>query len=124
MPKPKKILIDTENKLVQINWQDEHESVYHFTYLRRACPCAQCQPWKEGNAKFGDFPESVLTAIGDLTAASDVSQVGGYGIQFNWTDGHTFGIYSWDYLRDVCPCDHDAEQRRHSHLIPDIPFES
>jgi DUF971 family protein len=114
MPKPQKILVDTENKLVQINWQDDHESVYNLTYLRRACPCAECQPWKEGVGTPGESPESVLKAVGDLKAVSDVSAVGGYAIQFNWADGHSYGIYNWDYLRDLCPCDEDTAKRRQS----------
>lgn len=114
MPKPQKILVDIENKLLQINWPDGHESVYNLTYLRRACPCVECQPWKEGIGKPGEFPESVLKAIGDLNAVSDVTTVGGYAIQFNWTDRHTSGIYSWDYLREICPCDADTARRRQS----------
>jgi DUF971 family protein len=117
MPKPQKILVDPENKLVQINWQDDHESVYNLTYLRRACPCAECQPWKEGVGKPGESPESVLKAVGDLKAVSDVSAVGGYAIQFNWADGHSYGIYNWDYLRDLCPCDEDTAKRRQSPVL-------
>jgi DUF971 family protein len=30
--------------------------------------------------------------------------VGRYALQFNWQDGHTAGIYSWEYLRRVCQC--------------------
>jgi DUF971 family protein len=30
--------------------------------------------------------------------------VGRYAIQFNWQDGHSGGIYSWDYLRRSCQC--------------------
>jgi DUF971 family protein len=30
--------------------------------------------------------------------------VGRYAIQFNWQDGHSGGIYSWDYLRRACQC--------------------
>jgi DUF971 family protein len=30
--------------------------------------------------------------------------VGRYAIQFNWQDGHSGGIYSWDYLRRHCQC--------------------
>ncbi len=112
MPKPQKILVDVENKLVQINWQDGHESVYNMTYLRRACPCAECQPWKEGVGKAGESPESALKAVGELKQVSDVSAVGGYAIQFQWADGHSAGIYSWDYLRDLCPCDEDTAKRR------------
>ena len=30
--------------------------------------------------------------------------VGRYALQFNWQDGHSGGIYSWEYLRRVCQC--------------------
>jgi len=31
--------------------------------------------------------------------------VGAYAVQFVWDDGHSTGIYSWDLLREACPCD-------------------
>ena len=30
--------------------------------------------------------------------------VGRYAMQFNWLDGHSGGIYSWEYLRRHCQC--------------------
>jgi DUF971 family protein len=30
--------------------------------------------------------------------------VGKYAIKFHWNDGHDLGIYSWRFLREVCPC--------------------
>ncbi len=35
---------------------------------------------------------------------TEVAQVGNYAIRFNWNDGHQHGIFSWDYLREWCPC--------------------
>jgi len=39
-------------------------------------------------------------------AAKPVSAgpVGKYALKFKWNDGHELGIYSWQFLRDVCPC--------------------
>ena len=28
----------------------------------------------------------------------------GTGLEIDWQDGHSGGIYSWDYLRRHCPC--------------------
>jgi DUF971 family protein len=28
--------------------------------------------------------------------------VGKYAVRFKWNDGHEAGLYSWDYLRNVC----------------------
>ena len=112
MPRPQKVLVDIENQAMQIIWQDGHDSIYDLTYLRRACPCAECQPWKEGVGEPGKSPESVLKATGKLNAVSDVEQIGGYAIQFHWADGHSYGIYDWNYLRAICPCDEDQAKRR------------
>lgn len=30
--------------------------------------------------------------------------VGNYALQIDFSDGHTTGIYSYDYLRSICPC--------------------
>lgn len=112
MPKPQNIIVDVENSLMQINWPDGHASVYALTYLRRACPCAECQPWKEGVGKTGESPQAVARAVGELNVVGDVQPIGGYAIQFNWKDGHNFGIYDWEYLRDLCPCDECTAQAK------------
>ena len=31
--------------------------------------------------------------------------VGGYALQLLWEDGHRYGLYTWEYLRGLCPCD-------------------
>jgi DUF971 family protein len=25
-------------------------------------------------------------------------------MRFVWNDGHEHGIYTWNYLREICPC--------------------
>lgn len=112
--KPVKIVVDVETKQMKIIWADGHTSIYDLTYLRRACPCVQCQPWKEGMGEVGQLPEAVLNAVGELKSMSDVNMTGGYGIQFQWADGHSYGIYDFEYLRALCPCEEcqkDWEQR-------------
>jgi DUF971 family protein len=34
----------------------------------------------------------------------NVGPVGNYALQFEWSDGHNTGIYSFEYLRKLCPC--------------------
>jgi len=34
---------------------------------------------------------------------SELEQVGNYAIGLAWADGHTGGIYSFEYLRDLAP---------------------
>jgi hypothetical protein len=30
--------------------------------------------------------------------------VGNYALAFAWSDGHSTGIYTFEYLRKLCPC--------------------
>jgi DUF971 family protein len=34
----------------------------------------------------------------------DIRPIGNYAIEFHWRDGHSTGIYTYDYLRSLCPC--------------------
>lgn len=106
--KPRNIIVDIENRLMQINWADGRESVYDFTLLRRACPCAECRPWVHGVGESGESPESVRRAVGELKSVGDVRPVGSYALNFQWADGHNYGIYDFKLLREL---DDAAEQR-------------
>jgi len=37
--------------------------------------------------------------------------VGQYAIRLKWSDGHVAGVYSYDYLRGICPCSQCAKRR-------------
>lgn len=43
-------------------------------------------------------------ATGPLTATS-CEPVGGYAVRIAFSDGHSTGIYSWDYLRELAALD-------------------
>lgn len=34
-----------------------------------------------------------------------ISVVGNYALQLHWADGHETGIYTYHYVRALCPCD-------------------
>ncbi len=101
--RPVAIVVDIENRLLQINWTDGHTSIYSLDLLRRACPCAECQPWIHGETG-RPVIEPARRARGALRSSSDVHMVGTYAIEFDWEDGHNAGIYSFEYLRSLCPC--------------------
>ena len=93
---------------MDIEWKDGHRSSYPFPYLRNACPCALCEDErnKEGR-KPGDPAKPVAGALPMFKAMArptEVEAVGKYAIRFTWNDGHQHGIYSWLFLREVCPC--------------------
>lgn len=88
-----------------VNWSDEHTSVYSFSLLRNACPCAEC---RGGHANMSSEPDPVVFSLPDIDAPAtrleQVEAVGTYGMTIAWEDGHHYGIYTWKYLRALCPC--------------------
>jgi DUF971 family protein len=109
-PDPKSVKVHlTSGTGVDIEWKDGHVSTYTFPYLRDACPCALCQ---EERSKTGRLPGSqALPKPGELPmfkpAVKPISAeaVGKYALRFKWNDAHDLGIYSWTWLREVCPCE-------------------
>lgn len=106
MPKPKKISASRSRGVLSIEWDDGHVSEYPFVGLRAACPCADC---RGGHANMGqpgsaDLLEIPLQQV-QSAELEKLEKVGNYALQITWKDGHSFGIYSWDYLRELCPCE-------------------
>ncbi len=104
--KPTGIKVDTNQRTLSIRWNDGHKSVYSFTLLRNACPCAEC---RGGHENMGHAPDPGVFTLPEedtpRTRLEDVQAVGGYAIVLYWGDGHQYGIYNWDFLRALCPCE-------------------
>ena len=96
----------TEGKGLEIDWSDGHKSAWSFAWLRDACPCATCNEERgKTNRKPGQPKQTELLPMFTPPARpASAHAVGRYALQFNWQDGHSGGIYSWDFLRRVCQC--------------------
>jgi DUF971 family protein len=82
-----------------IRWGDGAESFISLEKLRRACPCAGCKGEVDVMGKLYKAPPTALSA--QAFEIRQIGQVGGYGIQPVWKDGHSTGIFSFDYLREL-----------------------
>lgn len=94
-PEPVEIGLTPDGRALRVAWDDEHDSTYELRYLRGFCPCAACQGHGAGTWTFVQNDGPTITEIGE---------VGNYAISLRWSDGHTTGIYSWETLRELCPC--------------------
>ena len=81
-----------------VHWNDGKESFFSLEQLRRACPCAAC----------GGEPDALGRVSRPTVAYGPASfrlegfaPIGGYALQFRWGDGHSTGIYSFAYLREL-----------------------
>lgn len=104
---PSKIHADRPKRELHIDWGDGHHTSYDFTALRWLCPCAFCR----GEAGQPGWLDSDPTLGEDQVTLSDISLVGHYAIQPIWADGHSSGFYSFDRLREECPCPEDQARR-------------
>ncbi|MGH9607368.1 MAG: gamma-butyrobetaine hydroxylase-like domain-containing protein [Terracidiphilus sp.] len=106
---PEKVrVLMTEGKGLEIDWKDGHKSAWSFAWLRAACPCATCVDEREQEGRKPGQPRPKAAALLPMYAPppkpASAHPVGRYALQFNWADGHSSGIYSWEYLRRNCQC--------------------
>jgi len=83
---------------IAIAWNDGTETFMELELFRRSCPCAAC----------GGEPDVlgyVVRPEGQYTGESFEMKrwhiVGGYAMQPTWGDGHSSGLYAFDYIRKL-----------------------
>jgi DUF971 family protein len=84
--------------LLRITWSPEHQGEYRFFDLRCNCNCASCV---DENTGLRILDPAIVAA--DITIV-DMQLVGNYAVRIHWSDGHSSGLYTWDYLLSLCPC--------------------
>ncbi len=104
--RPAGITANRETGHLTIAWNDGHTSEYPFGLLRAGCPCALCRGGHENMRPEPD--ENVfLVQLPDMPASRmrKIEAVGSYALTIEWEDGHHDGIFTWGYLRALCPCE-------------------
>ena len=94
IPLPTQIDLSKDGRQIDIKWQDGLATQHLAFDLRAQCPCAVCIQEFTGEQLLK--PEDVDQNV----AASGFRKVGRYALQFEWSDGHSTGIYTYERLRD------------------------
>lgn len=99
MLNPLPVSVTRRDDGVLIEWDRAgHRALYPARVLRLRCPCAECVEEMTGRPL---LDPAVVPA--DVRPVS-LQLVGGYGLRIQWSDGHATGIYTFERLRDACPC--------------------
>lgn len=104
--RPARVTASRSRGVLIIDWEDGPRSEVPLRGLRAACPCAECRGGHAGMGEPGS-PAMLDRPLPDGWSAElqSLEPVGHYAIQPVWSDGHSYGIYSWEYLRQLCPGD-------------------
>ena len=94
---PREVRRLPEEARLRLTWTDGHVAEYEYNYLRGYCPCAGCQGHAAGDVIFHPPAGAV--------EPNQIEPVGNYALSIAWSDGHSTGIYRYEFLREICPCD-------------------
>lgn len=101
--RPTGITLNKQAGYLEIAWSDETTCRYPLSELREACPCVECRGGHQYMGREYD-PKNILELKPKRSyAITAIDMVGNYAIQPVWDDGHDTGIYTWEYLRRLCP---------------------
>ncbi len=92
----------SKSKGIKIDWKDGHHSEYELKFLRDKCPCAGCTGAHGTPPRVPEEEQPSASPFQMYKPALkilSVEPVGNYALRIHWSDGHSTGIYSWDYLR-------------------------
>ena len=94
MPKSNSVLQDAARQVLIVKWKDGPTSEIPWTQLRDACPCAEC-------ANLHGTADPLRLRLAPNTTLIGVEYVGNYAVQPRWGDGHSAGLFTWNYLREL-----------------------
>jgi DUF971 family protein len=89
-PLPTALVLHTQSRVLEITFDDGANFRLPFEFLRVHSPSAEVR---------GHGPGQETLQIGKREVViQSIEQVGHYAVQPKFSDGHTTGIFSWDYL--------------------------
>jgi len=100
---PTGIEVSNSDQILEIKWSDGHHSEYSLFGLRKNCPCVVC---RGGHGNMNTFDRSLFFVEPTRHyEIEDIKQIGNHAIKIFWSDGHSNGMYQWETLRAMCPCE-------------------
>ena len=90
---PTDILVKNEGRLLEIVYDDGVTAANSAEKLRVNSPSAEVQGHSPSERKEVKGKENVRIV--------DLKPIGNYAIQIVFDDGHSTGLFTWDYLREL-----------------------
>jgi DUF971 family protein len=91
---PVTIRLHQASRLLELSYADGEHYSLSCEYLRVYSPSAEVRGHGAG--------QETLQTGKRLVTIERIETVGNYALQFHFSDGHDSGIYSWEYLHELC----------------------
>lgn len=93
-PVPVNIELHQRSKQLELTYANNERYQLSCEYLRVYSPSAEVR---------GHGPDQEVLQTGKINVTINrIEPVGNYALQLFFSDGHDTGIYSWDYLYQLC----------------------
>jgi DUF971 family protein len=92
-PTPTEIKLHQKSRVLEISFADGSHFELPFEFLRVYSPSAEVRGHGPG--------QEVLQSGKKNVDILSLEPVGSYAVQPHFSDGHSTGIYSWDYLYEI-----------------------
>ena len=94
LPVPESLVVHQQSKVLELGYADGKTYKLPFELLRVLSPSAEVKGHGPGQ-------ETLQTGKRDVGIVG-VEPVGHYAIKPTFTDGHDSGLFTWDYLKELC----------------------
>jgi DUF971 family protein len=91
---PTTIKLHQQSRSLELGYEDGSSFNLSCEFLRVYSPSAEVRGHGPG--------QEVLQTGKENVAITDIKAVGNYAMQLVFDDEHDTGIYSWDYLQELC----------------------
>jgi DUF971 family protein len=93
-PLPTAIELHRQSRTLELRYSGDESYTLSCEYLRVHSPSAEVRGHGQG--------QEVLQVGKINVAITAIQPVGNYALQLTFSDGHDTGLFSWDYLYELC----------------------
>lgn len=93
-PVPENLVVHQKSKLLELTYADEVKYLLPFEFLRVHSPSAEVRGHGAG--------QEILQTGKRQVSILSLEPVGNYALKPTFTDGHDSGLFTWEYLHELC----------------------
>lgn len=93
-PRPTQIKLKTRSRCLELSYSETEKYPLSYEFLRVLSPSAEVRGHGPGSAVLQTGKKDVTITL--------IEPAGNYALKITYSDGHDSGLYTWDYLYDLC----------------------